>query len=384
VKFSRRDLDEVREDINRARALDEYMLANGIGDAGYSNNDYVRANELSARIEKAQEEAGYVPMEIGEKLDFPEDLDPRLKWFLSWFDSSPSLSDCMNHLLSWRISGGKTCFLGDADSLILKPDFFTRVMDTVKAKFPGLERFTVYGRTSTAARKRTVKELRGLAESGLHRVHFGLESGNDQVLEFMNKGVTGEEHVTGCLKTSEAGLSCSIYVMPGLGGSSLSEAHAHDTAMVINRLSPDFIRLRTLEIFPETALEEAARNGDFKEATEEQVIREIRTMIEEINVETEILSDSASNLLSLFGSLPGDREEMLHTIDHYLSLSGREKLEFSFTSRLQSFMGQYGGITEDIFQEISPYLDETSIFFDNADDEDLHRGIRLIRSKLMP
>ncbi len=381
-RFSKRDMDEVKKDISRAKLIDDLLYEQGISGTPNSYAGYSRVTELVHRIKSTQKEAGHGVE--GDREELPEDLHPDLVWFLSWFKDKPDLVDSLNHVLIWRMAGGKTCFLGDADSLIIKPEFMRETLDEIKDKFSSIQRFTVYGRTKTAARVRQVEELKSYRNAGLDRIHFGLESGSDAVLKFMDKGVTRDEHVEAGIKTREAGLSCSVYVMPGLGGCRWSEAHAHETADVLTRMTPDYVRLRTLQIFPQTPLDEARRNGDFTEASEEQVVREIRIMVEETDTETEVLSDSASNLLNINGRLPEDRPAILGEIDRYLALSGRDKLLFSAESRLRSFVGQYGGLSQEISGAISPYLRRERLDFSGASDGEIEDIIRLIRSKLMP
>ncbi|MCL1864677.1 MAG: radical SAM protein [Spirochaetes bacterium] len=381
-RFSKRSLEEVKADISNAKQIDDLLYENGIGIPDYSEADYYRVSSLIDKIKKAKN--------LPEKTETDtqncanDDMDERMKWFMSWFKDKPVLEDSIYHIISWRIGGGKTCFLGDADSLILKPDFLHDTMNHIKNSFPALERFTIYGRTRTAAQVRSLNELKEFYNAGLNRVHFGLESGSDNVLSLINKGVTAAQHIDGCLKVKDAGLSCSIYIMPGLGGSKLSQENAFETARVINAIEPDFVRLRTLEIFPSTPLEAMRRDGSFQEASEEEVVRELKILIENINCNTEILSDSASNLLDIYGSLPRDKYPMLRVIDSYLLLSPREKLEFSLNSRLNSFMGQYGNLIEDIYFKLSPYILNGALHTDSMSDSDISSIIRLIRSKLMP
>lgn len=382
--FSRRSLEEVLKDIERAKALDDLMQARGIGILEYSGADYEKLSTIADEIQKTGKAApGATENEIAGEVD-EEDNDPRLAWFSSWFKQQPSLLDNLTHLLTWHLAGGKTCFLGDADGLILKPAFTTAVISAVKTNFPSIQRFTVYGRTKSAASVRSLEDLKMLAEAGLNRVHFGIESGSDNVLSLINKGETSAEHIEGCLKIKETGISCSFYVMPGLGGTKYSEEHARETARVINEVAPDFVRLRTLEIFPRTPLEQAIKDGEFEECSEEQVARELRILIGEINTETELLSDSASNLLDLNGRLPHDKDRLLKTIDNYLALSARNKLVFSFKSRLMSFQGQYGDLTEDIWEILSPYMTENGIQVSACSNSVLQNFSRIIRSKLMP
>jgi hypothetical protein len=381
ARFSKRGIVEVAEDIRRARLIDDLMFEQGIGIPIYHEGEFERATRLVEKIGHARWEAGIIDDGQPEE---PRDLDPELAWFLPWFKDRPGLLDSFHHVLSWRIGGSKTCFLGDADSLILKPGFLKEAIRLVKGGFPTVERFTVYGRTSSAARVRSPRDLRGYRDAGLHRVHFGMESGSDKVLSLVNKGITKVEHVEGLQKTREAGLSCSVYVMPGLGGTALSDDHACETADVITRTSPDFVRLRTLQVFPGTPLDGMRRQGEFVEAGEEQVVREIRTMVEKIGCATVLMSDSATNLLPVQGRLPEDRAAMLSEIDGYLSLTERERLEFSLRARVSSFYGQYGGLSRDIYGKIAPFLKNGALDPGEAADEELLAAVTLIRGKLMP
>lgn len=380
AKFSRRSMEEMKRDVDRAKAIDDVLYAHGIGDGITSGSEYRRTAELINRIRSF----GGGKTENPPKASCPESLDSRTQWFLQWFKETPTLEDSIYHILQWRMSGGKTCFLGDADSMILKPDFLKEVIEYIKINFPSISRFTVYGRTKTVAKLRTIKDLKEYCKAGLHRIHFGLESGSDEVLKLMCKGVSAEEHIAACNKVRDAGMSPSVYVMPGLGGASLCEKHAHETANVLTQCRPDFIRLRTLEIFPHTKLEEMTQKGEFVEAEEEQIAKEIRILIEEIDCETEILSDSASNLLEVYGKLPENRTSMLRVIDNYLQLSPREKLEFSLEMRLGHFLGQYGTPSADLIEALRPMLQEDNLVLVKASDDMLRNVIRLIRSKLMP
>ncbi len=382
AKFAKRPVNEVMADIESAGLLNELMAENGIGGSMYSKVIQERALSLVQRIRKAREEAGVTDRQ--RSLPLENSPDARMRWFSSWFVEYPDITDCVEHLMSWRLAGSSTCFLGDADSLILKPEFMSAVTSHIRKHFPGIRRFTVYGRTRTAARVRSVDELAAFKAAGLDRVHFGIESGSADVLRKVNKGETPEDHVEGSLKTTRAGLSCSFYVMPGLGGMELSESHASETARVINDAAPDYVRIRTLEIFEGTPLDEMREKGEFTEADDDTAAREIRKMIEEIRVPVEFLSDSATNLLPVFGSLPEDRGSMLQTIDEYLAKPSRERLEYSLQARISAFAGQYGGLSEEILDAISPVLRDNRLDSGAASDEEIKNMTAFVKSRLMP
>ena len=382
--FSRRSLDEVKKDVQRAKLIDNLLECEGVGlGTDFTETVFTRAGELVGKIKRLQQEAGIVE-ELEKEREVPDNLAPGAAWYLSWYKDTFTLEDCVNHVLSWRLGRGETCFMGDADSLVLKPDFMAGAIDCIRTHFPSIRRFTVYGRTKTAAKVRSLDDLKAFRAAGLNRVHYGLESGADTVLDFIKKGVTKEEHIEGGLKTNEAGLSCSVYVMPGLGGTVWSEDHAHETADVITKISPDYVRLRSLQVFSYTPLGEAMRKEEFTEANEEQVVREIRTMVEEIDTEAEVISDSAANLLNVNGKLPEDRNTMLREIDDYLALSKREKLMFSLQSRLESFMGQYCGITKEIYDVLRPFIANEKLDVMLMSDEQMGDVIALVRSRLVP
>jgi len=385
AKFSKRSIEEVELDIKKAKIIDNLLYDTGItGNSSFYNQSSLYS--LIAEVKQARFDAGITPSmhESSNNLEDSTDLDERMRWFLSWFKDKPTIEDSFTHVYSWRAGGGRTCFFGDADSLILQPEFISRAASLVKKTFPSIERITIYGRTKSAAQVRSLSDLKLYAAAGINRVHFGLESGSDRVLELITKGETAEDHITGAMKVKEAGISCSVYVMPGVGGKALSEDNSRETAHVLSRIAPDFIRLRTLEIFPSTGLHILRKNGSFIEASEEEVVREIRTIISETECETEIVSDSATNLLNINGRLPRDRDRMLQIIDSYLALSEREKIEFSLRSRIESFMGQYGGLTEEIYSMLEPYIRSGMLYIDNTEDEDIIDITSAIRGKLMP
>ena len=107
-------------------------------------------------------------------------------------------------------------------------------------------------------------ELKRLKEAGLSRLHIGLETGDDELLTYLEKGATADEMIAAGRKVIEAGFELSEYVMPGLGGRERWEQHARNTARVLNEINPRFIRLRTLHLAEGTILYEKARRGEFR------------------------------------------------------------------------------------------------------------------------
>ena len=117
----------------------------------------------------------------------------------------------------WLYGGGETVFLQDANCLIMRTNELAEVIRFLRETFPEVNRVTSYARAKTAAKKK-LDELTELYQAGLSRLHIGLESGYDPLLQYMDKGVTAADHIAGGRKVVESGISLCEYVVLGLGG----------------------------------------------------------------------------------------------------------------------------------------------------------------------
>jgi radical SAM superfamily enzyme YgiQ (UPF0313 family) len=209
---------------------------------------------------------------------------------------NPSLntSHGFSMVLEWLFSGGKTAFLQDANSLMMKSEKLVHILKYLRKTFPSLERVTSYARSKTLARK-SQEELQDIREAGLDRLHVGLETGDDTLLEKIKKGVSGEEHIAGGRKAMKAGFQLSEYWMPGLGGKERWEAHAKGTARVLNEINPDYIRSRPFFPSPGTPLYEEHAKGRVQMLSPREQLIELKLMIEELDVTSKVCFDHMGN-----------------------------------------------------------------------------------------
>jgi radical SAM superfamily enzyme YgiQ (UPF0313 family) len=254
------------------------------------------------------------------------------------YNSKEFYNDFIYTVAAWLYFGGENVFLQDANSLILKTADLVSILDFLREKFHRIKRITTYCRSHTAARK-TVPEFQQLKKAGLSRIHIGMESGSDEVLSMIHKGVTAEDHIKAGLNIKQAGIELSEYVMPGLGGVKWTRQHALETARVINAINPDFVRLRTLHVVPGTQMDELMKNGEFKPLNDEEILKEIKLFIEELNVYgTYLASDHILNLLEeLEGRFPEDKQKILSVIERYFELSDEDRLIFRLGRRTGAF-----------------------------------------------
>ncbi len=233
----------------------------------------------------------------------------------------------------------RSVFLQDADSLVLKTDDILEIIRYLRSSFPNIERITTYARSTTLKRK-SVDEFRQLREAGLTRIHAGMESGSEKVLRLIKKGITPADIIEAGTKVVEAGISLSEYIMPGVAGRTLSEEHARETARVLNSVRPDFIRVRTFALHPKSPMQKLVEDGIIVPMTDEEIVREIRSLVSELNEMHSYFScgDYGPNLLmQVDGYLDESKGAMLTEMDKYLALTPEQKKVYSFIRR-SSFM----------------------------------------------
>jgi radical SAM superfamily enzyme YgiQ (UPF0313 family) len=357
-RFEYRSVAEVKNDIDIARGLaDELKSASWrLGFGGEINEEMLRA------------------IIRGNSEIYQGDGD---------FETQQARLQSLIHLANWLNSGARTVFLQDANSLIWRTPDLVEILQYIKQTFPSVERITSYARSKTAAKK-SLEELKELYQAGLSRLHIGLESGDNEVLKQMQKGVTAEEHILGGRNVVESGISLSEYVMPGLGGRWRTKEHALETARVLSEIyNPDFIRLRTLLIRPDMPLYTKLQSGEFELLPEDKVVEEINLFIQNLQVDSYLISDHMSNLLmEVEGKLPEDKPAILKAIDRYLGMSLPERLEFQLQRRLRAYLAVYGGLEPELKQKVEEAFE--SIQTGSADAEaKVDQTVSAIRSRFM-
>jgi radical SAM superfamily enzyme YgiQ (UPF0313 family) len=214
--------------------------------------------------------------------------------------------------------GVRTIFLADGNTAVLPAEKLVAIGRAAHARFPELERITMYGSAKFLAKK-TVDEWRRIAAAGITRVHSGLESGDGVTLEALGKGVTPDGAIAAYRHVMAAGIELSVYLMVGVAGVERSAEHARGSAAVITASSPTFVRLRTFVPAPGTPWHDRWREGGLTLLSAYQALEEMRLVIEHLGGRTAIVSDHVSNFLDVSGRVPDDKEAMLAHIDAALA-----------------------------------------------------------------
>jgi len=211
----------------------------------------------------------------------------------------------------------KTVFFPSGNTIIMKTEDFVEILEYTKKLFPNLQRITVYGSSQYIARKGLI-DLKKIAKAGLSRIHVGLESGDDAVLEHVKKGSTADIHVKAGKIVKEVGIELSEYVVIGLGGKKRTKEHIDKTVDVLNKIEPDFVRIRTFLPKINTPILEEIKSGEFQVLSAHEALKETYRLIKNLEVTSKVYSDHYTNYICVSGKLPEDRKLMLATIQDAL------------------------------------------------------------------
>jgi len=214
---------------------------------------------------------------------------------------------------------GKRIFLQDGDALVYPFPKLREVLQYLNEKLPGVERIGTYA-TPQDILHRSVYELKELTQLKLGIFYTGLETGDDELLQKIGKGVTSDQVIEAGKRVKDAGISFSVTVILGLGGIEGSNKHALETARVLTEIDPHYVGALTLTLVPNTPLYEQWERNEFHPLSPFQSLEELKLIIENSSFTDSFFSSMhASNYLSVRGKLPQDRERMLKQLEKVLA-----------------------------------------------------------------
>jgi hypothetical protein len=364
-RFSARSVEEIKRDIEATRRV--CNLLNEVSwDTGFTGS--IEKQVVETLIRRHPEIYGQYPISVTET-----------QWL-----ALESLSNVAN----WMLCGAKRVFLQDANALFMKSEDLIEVLQFLKKSFPTIETITCYARSKTCERKSS-EELKELRDAGLSWCFVGIESGCDDVLNYMRKGVKGREHISGGQKIMDSGIRMAAFVMPGLAGNNkeLMQRHVHDTLTVLNEVRPTEVRVRSLAILESAPLYTKWEAREFEAPSEDQMIDELRMLLEGLRFDCTIETLQMTNVFTMKGRLSEKKRELLEQIGSYQALPLLERARFLLDRYL------YGGYLTFVKSwgkydlRLNSVTEEAEISIgEKANDamEKVEKAIFAIRSKGIP
>ncbi len=217
-------------------------------------------------------------------------------------------------------------FLCDGDVLIMPMKKLAPVLESINRNIRGVKRIGLYANAKSILRK-TPEELLELRNLGVKIVYMGLETGNDEILEKIQKGANARQMVEAGQKIKEAGIALSVTVLLGIGGRAKSMEHALDTARVLTEIDPDYVGALTVMVVPGTALYEEQMSGRFELPDKFGFLEELRIMVANSDfTNCFFTSNHASNYLPIRARMPQEKDETTELIQRVIESSNKKML----------------------------------------------------------
>ena len=219
----------------------------------------------------------------------------------------------------------KRVFLQGADPFVVSYDKLMLVADLIHHYLPSVQSIGGYARINNIANK-SVAQLAILRDAGYSNPYFGIESGDDVILERMHKGYTSALIAEQCSKMDQAGFRYIANFLNGLGGHNYGLKHAQDSARILNGLKPTMIYVSSLTIMPGSELFQMADNDTFTEATEKEKLLELMEFIKCLTTPTIFRAEHVSIAVPLAGYIPEDKGTMISKLQNVIDSAPEDLL----------------------------------------------------------
>ena len=216
-------------------------------------------------------------------------------------------------------------FFTGANPFVLTTDKLKTLAEMVKKYYPNYQTIGCFGRITDLYNK-TVDDLKELRALGYDGITFGVETGNDEALAFMNKGFRSSDTIEQAKKLEEAGISYNFFYLTGISGAGRGEYGGRETAKVFNQLHPQIIESSMLTIYETSELYQEIQKGNWKEESELEKLAELKALIENLTIQTRIVTDGASNLIQVRGNLPADKEKLVKYLERLIATADESAL----------------------------------------------------------
>ena len=221
-------------------------------------------------------------------------------------------------------------FLADGDALIIPQTRLLAIFEYLREKLPGLRRVGIYGNAKSILRK-SVEELKELRDRKLGIIYLGVETGDPALLEKIRKGAAYEQMVEAGRRVKEAGISLSVTVLLGLGGTDDGQQHALATAKILSDIDPDFASALTLMVVPGTPLYEDMQADRFQLPSPFELLEELGMIVANSAFSRcYFTSNHASNYLPIKARMPKDKEAVVNLIRKVVNAKDKSLLRPEF------------------------------------------------------
>ena len=240
-------------------------------------------------------------------------------------DIEDDLREVQKAIKSWNSHGIDRVFLTGANPFVLSYDKLQTIAELIRKYIPSVKSIGSFARITDIASK-TDGELTQLQNMGYDGLTIGIETGDDEALRFMNKGYTSSDIIKQCQRLDFAGIHYSFFYLVSISGAGRGEIGAKLTAEICNQIHPTLIGANMLTIYTDSELYAEIQRGNWQEEGELEKYKEVRTLIENLQIPTIIAAMGASNAYQFHGQLPKDKKKLLSFLDEIIENVSEEEL----------------------------------------------------------
>lgn len=218
-------------------------------------------------------------------------------------------------------------FLTGANPFVLSTDKLKEIARLSKQYMPKLTSIGCFARVTDITPK-SIDELKELRAVGYNRITIGVETGDDEALSFMNKGYTSNDILVQCKKLEKANLEYNFFYLTGIYGKGKSEKGVDNTVKIFNQLHPKIIGASMLTVFKTSELYQEIQLDNWQEEGETEKLKELRLLIEKLEINTHFAALGSSNAFNFQGKLPSEKQELLDYIDKIINEYTEKQLRY--------------------------------------------------------
>ena len=240
-------------------------------------------------------------------------------------DMEADLKEAKEQFRLWNYNRAARVFLVGANPFVLSAARLLETAALICKYFPDNKSIGCFSKITDITLK-TDGELAELQRAGYDGLTIGIETGDNEALRFMNKGYEAQDILTQCRRLDKAGISYNFFYLTGISGAGKGEKGAYDTVAICNQLQPKVIGANMLTIYKNAELYQEIQNGNWQEETEIEKYKELRTLVEHLNIPVWFAAGGASNAIPIQGYLPRDRKRVLSVLEEIIQNVKEEEL----------------------------------------------------------
>lgn len=217
-------------------------------------------------------------------------------------------------------------FLTGANPFVLSTDKLKCIAALAKQYLPKLDSIGCFARITDISPK-SIDELKELRAVGYNRITIGVETGDDKALSFMKKGYTSADILLQCKKLEEANMDYNFFYLTGICGKGNSRQGVENTVRIFNQLHPKIIGASMLTVFETSQLYQEIHLGNWQEESEFEKLKELRLLIEKLEINTHFAALGSSNAFNFHGKIPKEKQKLIEYIDSILNSYTEKQLK---------------------------------------------------------